>query len=96
MTKSDPTKDPEFKRVLGDLFRSFFWFETDELQEIAAKIAAQKWRYEARWEAEVLLPLICGIPMAFLLSIWLGIAYLWAFKGAIQSLNKKRFFDPLP
>jgi hypothetical protein len=75
--------------------RSFFWFEKDELQEIVAKIDAQKWGYEARWEVDVLLPLLLGIPMAFLLWIWLGIAYLWLFKVAIQSLNKKRFFDPL-
>jgi len=76
--------------------RNFLWFEKGELREIATKLFAQKWGYEARWESEVLIALCGGVVMAFLLSVWLGMfALLWT-KWAIQSLNKKKFFDPLP
>ena len=76
--------------------RGFLWFEQGELQEIVAKFRAKKWGYEARWEADVLWPLAFGAGLAFLASFWLGLIYLWLCKSAVQALNKKRFFDPLP
>jgi hypothetical protein len=76
-------------------FRSFFWFDKDELAEIGRKITVRKWSHEARWEAEVLLPLAILLGLGFGINIWLGLLSMLIVKNAMQALNKKRFFDPL-
>ena len=78
------------------ILRSIFWFEKGELREIGGKFTLRKWGYEARWEAEVLLALAILVGLGFGAGMWLGVLSIWIVKNAIQALNKKRFFDPLP
>jgi hypothetical protein len=78
------------------IIRNVFWFKRGELREIAGKLTTRKWGYETRWEVDVVLPLVLLIPLAFYANVWLGFLALWAVKEAFQSLNKKRFFDPVP
>jgi hypothetical protein len=59
-------------------------------------LTARKWGYEARWEAEVLLLILAGVGLAFGANVWLGMVFLWFSKNAVQALNAKKFFDPLP
>jgi hypothetical protein len=84
------------EEVSMGIIRDILWFEKGELQEIAGKMTAQKWGYETRWEVDVIVPLVLLIPLAFYANLWLGFLAVWAVKAAFQSLNKKRFFDPIP
>ena len=77
-----------------EFLRDWLWFKRGELGEIIGKIRAPKFQYEANWETEVLAALAFGLFFAFMGSVWLGIAYLWLAKTAVQALNQKRFFDP--
>ena len=81
---------------LLSLVRSLLWFERGELGEILGKLRHTKFGYEARWEAESLAPLAVGLLLAFSANIWLGALYLWLSKTALQAMNRKRLFDPLP
>jgi len=82
---------------IGSALRSVLWFEPGEIAEIWAKLRAKKkTRYETNWETTVLFCLIGGVFFAFTLVHWYGLIWLWGTKLAIQALNKKRFFDPMP
>jgi hypothetical protein len=86
--------------------RRIFWFEKGELGEIITKLTALRWPRMGDerhiCEFNVLSTLVLTIPLAFFtlawwdLSMWWGLLSLWGFKEAVQCLNEKRFFDPLP
>jgi hypothetical protein len=78
------------------LIRSVLWFENGEIAEIRAKLTTRKWKYEARWEAEVLFSIFAGAALAFWVNGWLGMFFLWLSKNAVQALNRKKFFDAMP
>jgi hypothetical protein len=79
------------------ILRTLFWFEPGELSAIKVKLfRVGKPGYEAQWESNVLFALLVGLFISFVVSIYLGLVYLWIFKFSIQALNHKKFFDPLP
>ena len=82
---------------MTSLLRTLFWFEPGERSEIIEKLFRKKWEYDAQREPIVLLPLLAaGLGLALLSIIYCGLVYLWILKFAIQALNQKKFFDPLP
>jgi hypothetical protein len=76
-------------------FRRIFWFEQGELREIIEKLRSLRWN-ESICEFNVLATLVFGIPLAFFVSPWLGLFYVWSAKEALQALNMKHFFDTRP
>ena len=82
-------------RNLMELVRSVFWFERGELSGIIACLNAQKPRFEAYWEVQVLLCLTAGVLFAFIGAGYWGLLILWLSKSALRSLHRKRFFDPM-
>ena len=84
------------KGLTMGVIRNFLLFERDELAAIVTKLRAPKPRYEANWEIIVLAVLTFGGVFAFVSNFWADVAYAWLAKEAVQALNKKRFFDPLP
>ena len=100
---SSPPNPPEGPCRYGWTLRRILWFEKGELREISCKLAALKYFDESSvCELNVLLTLALSVPFAFFAigwwgySMWWGLASVWGFKQSIQSLNEKRFFDPLP
>ena len=100
---SPPPNSPERPRQYGWNLRRILWFEKGELREISSKFAGLKYFDESSiCELNVLLTLALSVPFAFFAiawwgySMWWGLASVWGVKQSIQSLNEKRFFDPLP
>jgi hypothetical protein len=98
-----PPNPPERPSQHAWTVRRILWFEKGELREISSKLAAIKYLDESSiCELNVLATLALSMPFAFFAiawwgySMWWGLASVWGFKQCLQSLNQKRFFDPLP
>lgn len=75
--------------------REWVWFEKGELAKFRELLTLPKFAYEARWEVHALAPMLFGLALAFSVKWWVGLAYLWLVKNALQSMLRKRFFDPI-
>jgi hypothetical protein len=100
---SPPPNSPERQCQHAWTLRRILWFEKGELHEISSKVATIKYLDESSvCELNVLATLVLSVPFAFFAiawwgySMWWGLASVWGFKQSLQSLNEKRFFDPLP
>jgi hypothetical protein len=100
---SSPRNPSEGPGQYGWTLRRVLRFDKGELREISCKPATLEYFDESSiCELNVLLILALSVPFAFFAigswgySMWWGLASLWGVKQSIQSLNEKRFFDPLP
>jgi hypothetical protein len=78
--------------VLSDL-RDALWFPPGEATKLGAKLLSRRPSGVLNWENMVMFALLMGTVFAFHYSAWGGWLYLVICKWAVQSLDRRGYFE---